>query len=125
MVMGGRLRPRVHGHLYSVAARRISWPNVHFPMLPMPYGLCRQLLVKVILTLFMGMPCVVIVTVCRDPLYETDIEPEKPPPTIDRFIRPASIRPLASPDALNVRSSHVPDTFSPCCAMAPRISILL
>jgi len=70
-----------------------------------------QLLRIVTLTLFMGMPCVVIVTVCLELSYETTIEPENQPPVIDKFMRRPAMRPLASPEALKV-SSHVPETLS-------------
>jgi hypothetical protein len=56
---------------------------------------------------------VLIETDCREPLNETDMEPDSPPPLIARLKFPLDARPETPPDALKDRSSQLPVTRPP------------
>ena len=79
--------------------------------------------VRLIETPAMPLPPVVILTRCALPLKVTDIVPATLP-LIDRLILPADARPVTSPLALNVRSSHEPETLPPAYRSEERSSIL-
>jgi len=66
-----------------------------------------------------------MVMTCFVPPYVTNMLAVNPPPVMARFMRPSASRPLTSPAALKVRSSHVPVRFSPRWRSWPRISISL
>src|SRR5579871_3893283 len=73
----------------------------------------QPLLVSVTATLLSEIPSAEMVTTCRAPANSTDILPENPPPLTESVRRLSLNRPLTSPEALKVRSSHVPTILSP------------
>lgn len=67
----------------------------------------HQLRLRFMETPFNPVPDVLIETDCREPLNETDIEPDSPP-LMARLMLPLDARPETPPDALKLLSSQLP-----------------